>query len=145
VTDFTGKCQCGRVTVTFTTANPDAIQPRACQCSFCRRHGSHTVSDPNGRIVFRGEPGAIHRYQFGMKSADFLICGNCGTYVGVVARINGADYASVNVVGSDIAELVQRPPNKVYLDSETRPERDARRLRNWSPARVVESPAAGAG
>jgi hypothetical protein len=144
VTDFLGKCQCGRVTVTFTTDNAATLQPRACQCSFCRRHGSHTMSDPAGRIVFRADRGAIDRYQFAMRSADFLMCANCGVYVGVVARIDGADYAAVNVVGSDIAELAARPAVKVYLDQETRAERDARRRRIWSPAQVIEAAPAAA-
>jgi hypothetical protein len=139
MTELRGKCQCGRLTVAFTTASVDALSLRACQCSFCRRHGSHTASDPAGRIVFTAEPGALHRHQFGMRSADFLICKDCGVYVGVVARINGADYAAVNVVGSDIAELAAQPATKVNLDGETRPERDARRLRMWSPATVIES------
>ena len=29
----------------------EALQVRACQCSFCRRHGAKTVSDPNGRLT----------------------------------------------------------------------------------------------
>jgi hypothetical protein len=144
VEELIGKCQCGRVTVAFTTASAATLQPRACQCSFCRRHGSHTVSDPAGRVVFTAGKGALHRHQFGMRSADFLICSDCGVYVGVVARIDGADYAAVNAVGTDLAELAARPAVKVYLDQETRPERDARRRKMWSPARVIESMAAGA-
>jgi hypothetical protein len=129
--------------VAFTTANAATLQPRACQCSFCRRHGSHTASDPAGRIVFTAEMGVLHRHQFGMRSADFLICSDCGVYVGVVARIDGADYAAVNAVGADLAELAARPAVKVNLDQETRPERDARRRKMWSPAKVVETPPAG--
>jgi hypothetical protein len=145
VVDILGKCQCGRVAVTFTTANAALLQTRACQCSFCRRHGAHTVSDPAGQVVFQAERGVIHRHQFGMRSADFLICSDCGVYVGVVARIDGADYAAVNAVGVDFAEIAARQPVKVNLDQETRPERDARRKRLWSPAKVIESAPVGAG
>jgi hypothetical protein len=144
MSDLVGKCQCGRVTVTFTTANAATLQPRACQCSFCRRHGSHTVSDPAGKVVFRADRGVLHRYQFAMRSADFLICSHCGVYVGVVARLDGADYAAVNAVGSDLGELAGRPAAKVYLDQETRAERDARRRKIWSPAQVIEAAPAAA-
>jgi hypothetical protein len=144
VADILGKCQCGRVVVTFTTANAAVLEPRACQCSFCRRHGAHTVSDPAGQVVFKAERGVIHRHQFGMRSADFLICSDCGVYVGVVARVDGADYAAVNAVGVDFSELAARTAVKVNLDQETRPERDARRKRIWSPAKVIESVPVGA-
>ncbi len=142
--DFRGTCQCGRVAVTFTTAGPDAVQVRACQCSFCRRHGAHTVTDPAGKIEFSAERGAISRHVFGMRSAEFMFCSTCGVYLGVVARIDGADYACVNAVGVDYAEFAGRPAVKVNLDQETRPERDARRKNNWSPARVIETVPVGA-
>jgi hypothetical protein len=79
-----------------------------------------------------------------MRSAEFLICRHCGVYVGVVARIDGKDYAAVNVVGTDMAEFAARPPVKVDVSNETRAERDARRQRSWSPAGVIEAPPAGA-
>jgi hypothetical protein len=101
------------------------------------------VSDPAGKVVFSADRGVLHRYQFGMHSAEFLICSHCGVYVGVVARIDGADYAAVNAVGSDLGELAARPAVKVFLDDETRPERDGRRRKLWTPARVIEAPVAG--
>ena len=58
---------------------PEDIEPRACQCSFCRQHQSRSVSDPTGRLritVANGD--LLSRYQFAMKSIEFLICRECG-------------------------------------------------------------------
>ena len=140
--EFLGKCQCGRVAVSLITASPDSLQPRACGCSFCRRHGAHTVSDPSGRVTVTAEVGALHRHQFGMRSADFLICVHCGVYIGALANLSGVDYAAINAVGVDFALLAARPPVPVDVENESREERDTRRRRTWTPATVVELDAA---
>ena len=47
-----GGCHCGRLRVAFTTARaPTELPLRACQCTFCRRHGGLTTSDPEGEVV----------------------------------------------------------------------------------------------
>jgi hypothetical protein len=140
VTVLNGQCQCGRVRVAFTTADPAALKPRACQCSFCRRHGSHTVSDPAGKVVISADEGDIHRHRFALRVTDFLVCTHCGVYVGAVARVNGTDYASINAVGVDFPELATREAVPFTFDAETREEREARRLKSWTPAVVVERP-----
>ena len=57
-----GSCHCG-------ASRPAAeLQARACQCSFCTRHGAMTVSDPAGRAVFDIERTALARYQFDTRT-----------------------------------------------------------------------------
>jgi hypothetical protein len=49
---FHGGCHCGNIAVVFETElSPDAIEIRACQCSFCRKHASRAVADPAGRAL----------------------------------------------------------------------------------------------
>ncbi len=84
-----GSCHCGQVRVAFETeVAPEALPVRACTCTFCRRHAPLYTCDAKGRVVFEiGEPQIASRYRFGLESADFLVCGRCGVFVGaVIAR-----------------------------------------------------------
>ena len=63
-----GGCHCGRLRVAFTTATALTELPlRACQCTFCRRHGALTTSDPAGEVVLSvsEEPAAVVYYPLG--------------------------------------------------------------------------------
>ena len=62
-----GACHCGQVEVAFETAMSVADLPlRACGCSFCRRHGTKAVADPNGRLTISAPPNGLNRYRFGL-------------------------------------------------------------------------------
>src|SRR5688572_12253637 len=79
-----GACHCGGIKVELTTSlAPHELRVRCCSCSFCRKHGARTTTDPNGRlrIEIRSE---VLRYQFATKSAEYLICARCGVYVAAV-------------------------------------------------------------
>jgi hypothetical protein len=135
-----GACHCGRIQVRFETAKaPLEIEVRACQCGFCRRHNGKTVSDPQGRVVFRAAPRDLTRYRFGTRSADFLICGACGTYLGAVTAIEGALYGIVNAAGAAIPEFDSRTGEPRDYADETVEAKSGRRKRLWSPARVIEA------
>ena len=136
---FEGACHCGRIEVSFETAKTsDQIQVRACQCGFCTRHHGRTVSDPDGRVAFRASPGALKRYRFATRSADFLLCAECGAYMGVVMQADGELYGIVNATGARIEALANRPPDPMDYSAETVEARTARRKRVWSPAEVLE-------
>src|SRR5688572_16101991 len=82
-----GHCHCRAIGFRYRTAlAPKDWVIRACQCSFCRAHAALSTSDPAGTLEFMEYAAAAHRYQFGLKTADFLLCGNCGTYVGAMTR-----------------------------------------------------------
>src|SRR6185312_10276384 len=108
-------------------------QVRACQCTFCRTHGALSATDPRGLFLVREvQPGALVRYQFGLKLADFLICGRCGTYVGASMTEPGGALGVTN-----INVLKQRdqfpPPGPIVYESETAEQRLARRRERWTP------------
>jgi hypothetical protein len=43
------------------------------------------------------DPALLSRYTFGLGTAEFLVCRNCGVYVGAVTVDAGSAYAIVNV------------------------------------------------
>ncbi|MGZ3427350.1 MAG: GFA family protein [Polyangia bacterium] len=133
-----GSCHCGALRVEHETALPlDEIQLRECQCSFCRRHGAINTSDPNGRMRVVAERGALVRYRFGLRTADFLVCARCGVYVGCV--LDDA-FGSVNTrVLEDGARLTQ-PTGPCDWSQEDTDGRIARRRARWTPATVEERP-----
>ena len=87
-----GGCHCGnlRVRVRLTTAPADT-PIRSCACSFCRSHGTRTLSDPAGQVeVAVSDLSLTRRYRFGSRTADYLLCRGCGVYVGAVCETPSA-------------------------------------------------------
>jgi hypothetical protein len=134
-----GGCHCGSLEVTFETrVHPGEIPVRACGCSFCRRHGVRTVSDPEGRIEFVAhDPAHLSRYTFGLGTAEFLMCRNCGVYVGAITVDAGPTYAIVNINALQTPEVFAQAAVPVSYDRESEAERRARRRDRWTPAAVV--------
>lgn len=133
---YEGACHCGGVRATFETAlAPEAIEVRADQCSFCKPRGAKTVSDPNGKLTVR--IGGGHPYQFGLRTADFWVCDNCGAYIAATTVIEGRAYGVLNVAGAGIAALASRDATPVDYSSEDVAARNARRSKRWTPAEIV--------
>ena len=133
---FTGACHCGALHLTFETpADPRTLPLRACGCSFCRKHGVRTTSDPAGTVSFRiDDPEMLQRYRFGTRTTDTLICRNCGIYLAAVTEIEGALYAVVNVNALDDRSGFERPPEAMDYEGESAEQRQARRKLKWTPA-----------
>lgn len=93
-----GRCHCGRIALSFSTAiPPEKFSPRACDCSFCQKHGASFISDPNGRLLIDvKESNALGEYRFGHGLAKFLFCRNCAVFVAVLFQSEGLTFASVN-------------------------------------------------
>jgi hypothetical protein len=138
---LTGGCHCGNVKVVFETAlDPTTLSLRACQCSFCRRHGGITTSDPAGRLVIEVlEPGQIHRYRFALGITDFLICRTCGVYVAAAMKAEGATLGVLNVNVLDERVPFARPPTPMEYGAETVEDRGARRAKIWMPVEIQSS------
>ncbi len=100
-----------------------------------RLHGARTITDPNGRVTITvGAADALIRYRFGLKTADYLVCGRCGVYVAAVLAEEGSSYATVNLNTFESSERFTQPPMPVSYDGETETERRARRREKWTPA-----------
>ena len=137
MTVYAGQCHCGAIGFTFETERPPALwSVRECQCSFCRAHGTTNTSDPTGRVRFvHADPTRLQRYRFGMRTADFLICTNCGVYIGAVMETPAGKFTTINV---NLLEPRPRlsPAAPFDYGDESGESRIARRIERWTP--VVE-------
>jgi hypothetical protein len=140
-----GGCHCGNLELVFETAQPPTeMVVRACGCSFCRRHGGRTVSDPGGQVeILVHQPAELSRYRFGLGTAEFLVCRRCGVYIGAVTTEADAVRAIVNVNALATPKVFAEPALPVSYDRESESERRARRRARWTPARVTEAGARG--
>ena len=98
-----GGCHCKRVRVEFTThREPSATNPRACDCSFCKKHGAAYVSDPAGQLrIVVGDPSVLRSYRQGSETAEFRLCSDCGVLVAVTFEHAGRLYGAVNAACLD--------------------------------------------
>lgn len=78
------------------------------------------------------------RYRFAHKTADFLICPACGTYVATQMDGPHGHIGVLNVVGLAIAELRGEPATLASLDGESVDQRIQRRVSRWTPMRLEE-------
>lgn len=103
-----GGCHCARLSVAFTPgADAASLQPRACDCAFCTRHGAAWVSDPAGRLVLHEhEAGALREYRQGSNTARFLFCGHCAVLVAVVFEHQARLYGAINARCLDVAGVL---------------------------------------
>jgi hypothetical protein len=133
--EYLARCHCGVLSARYQTALEPAAWPmRACQCSFCRSHGALMTSDPAGLLEFRtGETNKVRRYRFGGRTADFLICQECGVYVGVQMVTDAGRFGVVNVL--TFRPLLADLPVAQSMDfgAETAEVRRVRRVSRWTP------------
>ena len=136
---FEGRCHCGAIGYTFRTAAPPSEWTvRECQCSFCRGHGARTTADPNASVRLKvADASRLIRYRFDTGTADFLICGECGVYLGaVITSGDGRQFATLNI--NAIREPLDVPAAQpVSYDGESANQRRGRREERWTP--VVSS------
>src|SRR5262245_10827747 len=132
--NYQGSCHCGAIRAVLAATKPaEALEVRACQCGFCRRHGAMTVSDPQGRASFEIERARLVSYQFATRTGSSLICGRCGLYAGVVLTEGAETWSVLNVRGLAIAAFADRQPLPMVYDGETPAARIARRKLKWTP------------
>ena len=127
---YRGSCHCGAVSAEYRT---DAIVSlRQDGCGFCSSRGVKSASDPKGQLKLVSRHRLVH-YRFGHKTADFLICPTCGTYI--AAQMIGplGPVGVLNVVGLAIAELKDAPATLASLEGESVDARIRRRLSRWTP------------
>ena len=130
-----GRCHCGAIGFEYSTGRaPADWSIRACQCRFCRAHDALSTSDPDGSLrFFADEPSRLQRYRFGLKTADFLLCGNCGVYLGAVIETGGGRYGIVNTHALVDAPADVAAVQPISYDDEDTAGRVARRAQRWTP------------
>jgi hypothetical protein len=132
---YPGSCHCGEIGFRYHTAQPpDGWSIRACQCSFCRAHGALSTSDPAGKIEFRGAgSGALNRYRFGLHVTDFLLCRECGVYIGAVMETPHGVFGIININALRPQPTTIAETMPMEYGSESTEQRTSRREQRWSP------------
>ena len=133
---FHSSCHCGNLQAELETRlRAEELVLRSCQCSFCKRHRARTVADRNGRVRLRvADPALLSRYQWNLRSAEFLVCKRCGNYLGCAMPVADGWVASLNAnLFAEAGQLTQ-PALEVSYDAETLEQRRRRREENWAPA-----------
>lgn len=132
---FEGGCHCGNLFYVFGPSAPLAeLGLRACMCRFCRAHGARNTSDPNGAMqIDIRSPDRLVRYRFGLRTADFLLCGHCGIYIGALLPDDGGGWFTVNVNTFREPPALDFPIQPVVYDSEDTGGRVDRRKMKWTP------------
>lgn len=137
-TIFEGSCHCGAIGFRYETSiAPERWSLRACQCSFCRAHDALSTSDPAGYLEFTANvPKLVNRYRFGLRTADFIHCAECGVYIGAFIETSKGQFGIINTHA-----LVETPaglaiPGPVTYDAEESAGRVSRREARWTPAEM---------
>jgi hypothetical protein len=99
----TGGCHCGNIVLRIElTKAPGDYHPRACDCSFCRKHGASYLSDAQGSLIIQiKDEREIGMYRQGSGVAELLVCRICGVLTGACYRSGGQLYAAVNAKAVD--------------------------------------------
>lgn len=128
-------CHCGNLQATMKTEKePQDMWLHACQCDFCRTHNMRSLSDCEGNAEIRVREGErLNRYHFGMNMVDFLICKNCGNYIGAVQEIDGQLYGILNANLTENRGERFGDATPALFEKETREARSARRKDVWTP------------
>lgn len=135
-----GACHCGNVRIAYeTVVAPEQARPRACQCSFCRKQNTRTVSDPAGRLEFLVRDGEqLARYRFALGLSDYLVCRICGVYVGSFMADPDDRRGLATLMVNVLDEERRFPaPEPISYDGESEDAKRERRRQRWTPARLV--------
>jgi hypothetical protein len=135
---YEGSCHCGAITVSFEPTKPIAeLALRRCDCTFCRKHGSRSTSDPDGFLQVRCRGASAKLYQFGLGVSDYLVCAGCGVYVGAFIKDGTGRRGTLNANILDCTAELDPSPGLVSYAGETLTERRQRRKLLWTPAVVL--------
>ena len=136
---YTGSCHCGAIGLRYHTRQlPGSWSVRACQCGFCRLHRVRTTSDPQSCIEFvAASASSLNRYRFARRTADYLVCGRCGVYIGAVIETARGQFGIINVNTLDPVPLDVAAAVPMEYGAESVEQRIARRERRWSPVRPL--------
>jgi hypothetical protein len=137
-----GKCHCGNIAFELNWPGDAAeIPARACDCSFCVKHGGVWSSNPESRLdVVIRQASHVSKYEFGTRTATFHVCTNCGAVPLVTSDVAGHRYAVVNVNALENVDPSRLRRTAAHFDGEDTAARLARRSRNWiADVRITEA------
>ncbi|MEM8770966.1 MAG: hypothetical protein AAGD92_04865 [Pseudomonadota bacterium] len=95
-------------------------------------------------MTIDGRDEGVERYQFGLRTADFLICKTCGTYIAAVIGEGPNIRSTLNVAGLLMTEFLSVEEAPMDYDEETTDIRIARRFEKWTPTQFTDPALASA-
>ncbi len=137
-----GRCHCGNITLTLDwKGDPARIPARACNCSFCTKHGGVWTSHPGSALtVMIDDRALVSEYGFATDTATFHVCARCGAVPVVTSEIDSRLYAVVNVNALENVERSALDRSSADFAGEDVAARLCRRTRNWiADVRIVET------
>ena len=139
MTTYPGHCHCRAIGFRYATdIAPTDWSIRACQCRFCRQHDALSASHCGARLEFlAADERKLQRYRFGLKTADFLLCRDCGVYIGAVIETGAGRFGIINTHALDEQPVGLSKPGPIVYDGEATQDRVARRERVWTPVTTV--------
>jgi hypothetical protein len=133
--EYQGGCHCGALRIIYRSdIAPMYWRLRHDGCSFCRRHGVVGTSDPAGNLSIDIEnPSKVRYYRFAHRTADFLICSECGVFVTATTDTAKGKCAVINARVLDGVSLNWASVADVHFDDESPLQRADRRALHWTP------------
>jgi hypothetical protein len=135
IVEYLASCHCGALEARYRTALSVADWSlRGCQCSFCRAHGALTTSDPAGTLAFTArDQERVNRYRFGSGATDFLLCRECGVYVGARLQARRGHFGVLNTRALRPIPAGLPEPASMHYGDEPPELREERRTQRWTP------------
>jgi len=132
--EYHGGCHCGAIGITYRTDIEPMHWPlRHDGCSFCRRHGVVGTSDPAGSLSIQiRDPSIVRYYRFSHRTADFLVCSECGVFVAAITDAAQGKRAVINARVLDDVLLKWGSIVNVHFDDESPSQRSDRRALHWT-------------
>ena len=78
-------------------------------------------------------PELLQRYRFATGTAEFLVCRECGVYLGAQTSSDGARFGILNTLTLNLAAGELPSPEAMNYDGETAESRRVRRAARWTP------------
>ena len=136
---YKASCDCGSLNYYLETSLAPSDWPvRACDCSFCAAREHVYCGFPDGSVHFDfASPEIVERYSFATNTADFLICKNCGAYMGAVMEDEEGGYAILNI--KRLVDVIEYPnPELFSFEGELVDDRLSRRKVRWTPVKKLK-------
>ena len=101
-------------------------------------HDALSTSDPSGSLEFTtAEPTVLARYRFALRTADFLLCRECGVYIGAVITTDAGMFGIVNTHALTEQPATMAGVAPATYDGENTDGRVSRREERWTPVAAV--------
>ena len=105
--NYSGSCKCKRWSIQVSTAEAlSKLNPRVCDCTYCKTHPAAIISEPHMLIRLVGEAGDLVVNTNGDQLASFYHCASCGEMLAVGCVIRGQMRGAVNSLLLDQKELL---------------------------------------